>query len=110
MSSPIVPLTPQQTTKQMNKAAQERYVKRVLIGFDQFVNTVAGGHPDETISARSARAATERKTWGIAMSSFLNLFQKDHGAKAVAGDLQRADTVEYLEQSSGDVNSTKPSE
>ena len=31
------------------------YAVRVLIGFDQFVNTLLGGHPNETISARAWR-------------------------------------------------------
>lgn len=31
------------------------YPIRVLLGLDQFVNTLIGGEPDETISARSGR-------------------------------------------------------
>jgi hypothetical protein len=101
MGNPVQPLTPEQEAKQMAQAGKEGYVKRVLIGFDQFVNTVAGGHPDETISARSGRAATEGKVWGKAMAGFLNLFQSNHSAKAQAGDLERADIVEGLETSDG---------
>lgn len=97
----ITPLTTEQTTIAEAQAAKEGYVMRVLIGFDMFVNVIFNGHPDETISSRSARAATEGKLWGKIMSKFLNLFQKDHGALAEAGDVQRSEIVEYLEGKSG---------
>lgn len=32
-----------------------RYTLRVLIGLDQFVNTLTGGYPNETLSARAWR-------------------------------------------------------
>lgn len=32
-----------------------KYLKNILISFDQFINTLAGGDPDETISARLGR-------------------------------------------------------
>lgn len=101
MSSPITPLSPAQVAVQESQAAREGYVKRVLIGLDMFVNVIFNGHPDETISSRASRAATEGKLWGKIMSSFLNLFESDHGAKAEAGDVQRASTVTYLEDQSG---------
>ena len=101
MSSPITPLTPEQTASEEAQAAKDGYFKRVLIGLDMFANTIANGHPDETISSRSARAATQGKVWGKVTSRFLNLFQKNHGAKAEAGDVQRAQTVKYLEETSG---------
>lgn len=106
-STGITPLTPSQLVTNEQQAKQEGYVKRVLIGFDQFANVVLNGHPDETISSRSARAATQGKLWGKTMSKFLDLFQKDHGATAEAGDLERAETVEYLEDSSGTLPTTK---
>lgn len=74
---------------------------RFLVGLDQFVNVITFGEPDETISSRSARAALQGKKWGIVMSKFLNLFQKDHGAKAQAGDVERAEHVRDLEEESG---------
>ena len=40
--------------------AEYSYMQRVLIGFDQFCNAVAGGWPDETFSARCWRC---RATW-----------------------------------------------
>lgn len=32
-----------------------KYIKKVLLGLDQFGNTLLGGYPDETISARAGR-------------------------------------------------------
>jgi hypothetical protein len=103
MSSPVTPIGPEQEASQMAQAGKEGYIKRVLIGFDMFVNVVANGHPDETISARSGRAASEGKIWGKAMAGFLNLFQKNHSVKAEAGDLERAKTAEHLEENGGDL-------
>ena len=74
------------------------YFKNVLIGFDQFANTVFGGHPDETISARSGRAAGEGKLWGKALAWMLNHIQHDHTLGAEINDAQRAETVEGLEE------------
>ncbi len=45
-----------------------------------FINVLTDGDPDETISSRAARAAQQGKGWGIEMSKFLDLFQKDHAA------------------------------
>ena len=67
------------------------------------------GDEDETISSRSARAAEKGKPWGVAMSKFLDIFQKDHGAKAQAGDLERAKAVEQTELQSGAVEAAPES-
>jgi|SRR5580658_10268098 hypothetical protein len=104
MSTGITPLTPQQTAKQEKQAAAEGYPKRLLIALDIFMNVLTDGDPDETISSRSARAAEQGKTWGIEMSKFLDLFQKDHGAKAVAGDVARATDIQTIEDASGIIN------
>jgi hypothetical protein len=101
MGSPIAPLDPTQLQQQEQQAEHEKYLHRMLVGLDQFLNVVTDGDPDETISARSARAAEKGKPWGIAMCKFLNLFQKDHGPKAQAGDVARADAVLAAEDGSG---------
>lgn len=98
--SPVTPLTPQQEAQQERQAGREGYVHRALVGLDQFVNVLCGGLPDETISSRASRAAEQGKLWGVAMSRFLNLFQKDHGPKAQAGDTERAEKVLKTEESS----------
>lgn len=106
-SNPITPLTPAQVAKQMKQAGQAGFIHRNLIALDMLGNTLTGGHDDETISSRSARAA-ERGNWlGKLISSGLNLIQKDHGAKAIAGDLQRANTVKAIEEADPALEKTK---
>lgn len=90
-------LSPQQIEQQEHQTAKERYVHRVLVALDQFGNVVFGGDPDETISARSARAA-ERGNWlGKFMCWWLDKLQSNHGEKAECGDWERAKTVEQIE-------------
>lgn len=101
MSNPVQKLTPEQAARLEARAGNEGYVHRCLVGLDQFANVLIGGKADETISSRCARASVQGKWWGMGMSSFLNLFQANHGAKAVAGDMERAKNIESTEQSSG---------
>ena len=100
-NSGIVPLTSEQEAIAEQQESKEGYVNHVLIGLDQFANTVTGGEPDETISSRVGRDATQGKFFGKVMTKFLDLFQRNHSAKAIAGDLERAKTIEDIEQSSG---------
>ncbi|HXN98587.1 MAG TPA: hypothetical protein VN881_05900 [Candidatus Acidoferrales bacterium] len=101
MHSPITPLAPSAVQQQEQQAEHEKYLHRMLVGLDQFLNVVTDGDPDETISARSARAAEKGRPWGLAMCKFLNVFQKNHGPKAQAGDVARADAVLAAEDGSG---------
>jgi hypothetical protein len=102
MSSPITPITAQQEQKDFVEVRREHYLRRCLIAFDIFCNVVFFfGDEDETISSHSARAATQGKRWGIVLSWFLDLFQRDHGAHAVAGDEARALDIEQVEETSG---------
>jgi hypothetical protein len=101
MSDGITPLAPDQLAQQEAQAEKEAYLKRALIGLDMFMNVLTDGDPDETISSRSARAAEKGKPWGIFMSKFLDVFQHNHGAKAQAGDVARAQAVIAAEDTSG---------
>lgn len=103
MDSGITPLNPEQTAQAESVDAHDNYGIRLLIALDMFLNALFNGDLDETLSSRSARAAQEGKLWGKLLSHFLDLFQKDHGAKAQAGDYKRASEVEYLEAQSGDI-------
>lgn len=104
MTDPITPLDPQQTAKEEAQTAKEGYLRRLPVAIDIFADEVADGPMDETISSRAARASRKGKWWGRLLSKFLNLFQKDHGADAQAGDVERAQNVLNLENSSGDLN------
>jgi len=101
VSNPISPLTPTQETHQKESAAHESYPHRVIEEVDVLGNVMTGGRQDETISSRAARAAVAGKWWGKALSSALNVFQKNHGAKAQAADLARAEEIEKVEHSDG---------
>jgi hypothetical protein len=85
------------TQLQESQAADEGYLHRVLVALDIFLNVVFKGREDETISARSYRAALEGKIWGRIMNAFLDIFQSNHGAKAAAGDLERANSIAVTE-------------
>jgi hypothetical protein len=96
-SSSNAPLSPCQIAQEEKQTAKEGYVHRVLVALDQFGNVVLGGNPDETISARSARAA-ERGNWlGKFMCWWLDKLQSNHGEKAECGDFERAEIVEQVE-------------
>jgi hypothetical protein len=102
MSDPITPLNSEQLAKQESQAAKEGVVHRDLVAVDIATNEIVlRGQMDETISSHAARAAEDGKGWGRFVSRFLNLFQSDHGAKAQAGDLERAQNIARIEESSG---------
>jgi hypothetical protein len=97
VSDGITPLTPEQIAAQEAKAAREGYIKRDLIALDMLGNVLSGGHPDETISSRLARAAEAHEVVGEIGSKILDVFQHNHGAKAQAGDVERAKVVIEIE-------------
>ena len=88
-------MTPDQINISLQElqASQEGYFHRLLVAFDMFVNAIFRGRPDETISGRAYRAALEGKLWGRVMNAGLNVLQSNHGAKAAAGDLYRAQSI-----------------
>jgi hypothetical protein len=97
MANPIIPLDPAQQGQVWQYAAREGYPYRCLVALDMFANTLTGGYLCETISSRSARADRAGKWWGTAMSWFLDLFEYDHGAKAMAADAERATFIQSIE-------------
>lgn len=62
------------------------YIWNILIALDQFWNTVFLGDPDETISSRAGKAASQKKKWGCVLCKFLDLFEKDHCIKSIELD------------------------
>jgi hypothetical protein len=83
---------------QDKSALSEGYLHRVLVALDQFGNVVFGGDPDETISARSARAAARGDKLGKFMIWWLDKLQPGHGTLAESGDLARAQQIEEIER------------
>ncbi len=104
MSSPVTPLTPAEFQHQTLEAMHESWFHRDAVAFDEMVNVFADGDPDETISSRMARWATEetgfKRGFGSAVCDALNKIEPDHGAKAEVADLARAENAETVEQNS----------
>lgn len=70
-----------------------KYIWNLLISFDQFINAVFGGDPDETISSRMGKWARDGKNdRGIKKPLYriahciVELFEKDHFAKSIEED------------------------
>jgi len=70
-----------------------RYFWNILVSIDQFVNTLCGGDPDETISSRLGKWALNgerkhgvRKVIYQIVNAIVNLFQKDHFQKSIESD------------------------
>lgn len=103
--NPVAPLTPQEAADREQQASHEPYIERVLVAADKTIATVAGATPDTTISADAGIASYRdhgfKGLYGRWMSRFLDLFQKNHGAKAVAGDLAQAQEAEQKMKESG---------
>ncbi len=108
MTNPIKPLSPDQTKIEEHKAAQENYLRREAVSIDIFTDETLGGRPDETISTRLARWSYNyngvRGFIGRIGSKMLGLIQKDHGANAAAGDLERAESETQTIKDSGIVH------
>ncbi len=106
MNNPIQPLTPQQEATAQKNVEREGYLKRDLVALDQDVATDLGDKvPDETISAWTARLSLHARGLpgflGRTVSRVLDWFQKNHGAKAIAGDDERGKEVQAAEQAAG---------
>lgn len=100
----VTPLSPIQTATQEAQVKRESYFIRVLIAADMAANVALGGQEDETISSDTALMARKHQFMGTIVSRVLDLFQANHGAKAAAGDLERAEALEATILDSGIVN------
>lgn len=70
----------------------KRYLRNLLISFDQHANCWLGGNPDETISSRVGKAACQDKRWALICAAlidwlFLRLFgERDHCLMSIEWD------------------------
>lgn len=72
-----------------------QYLKNVLIGIDQLVNTIFGGFPDETISAVCYRKSQEKGHYGHKFLKFwldwiLTPIKHDHCFLAYRSEMERS--------------------
>lgn len=60
----------------MDRADRDSYILRVLVSLDQLGNTIAGGHPDITVSARTGYFANIKQTtlrpWWLLMEAIID--------------------------------------
>lgn len=102
MSSPVQPLSPDRLVRDEAEALRHNWFVRRMIALDVLLNVwIFNGRLDETVSAHAGRAAENGKWYGVWACRFLNLFDSDHGAHAIAGDLARAEAIEKTEDESG---------
>ena len=67
------------------------YLLNILISFDQLVNVLFLGQPDETISSRAWRCKDANSFWKV-MRKFIDLlffFQQQHCFKAYLTEINR---------------------
>lgn len=70
-----------------------RYVTKVLLGLDQFANTIIGGAPDETISARAGRLRSRQGWKQLAWA--LDHLQPNHVEEAIKHELDGSQQDPY---------------
>ena len=63
-----------------------KYFKNLLIGFDQFVNAVTGGDPDETISSRVGKRRDAAERFMAPIIDKLFWWDKDHTKTSIEHD------------------------
>ena len=94
-------LSNQQIREYELRAIHEGWLHEDAVAFDQFLNVLAlHGKPDETMSAHFQRLADAGNKFGKFMIWWLDKIQSEHGQRAQAGDLERAETVEDTEAGS----------
>lgn len=68
------------------------YLLNNLIALDQLVNTILGGHPDETLSSRAYRAEQNNKIFGKFFRPVIDgifFWQKQHCYRGYLAEKQR---------------------
>lgn len=56
----------------------KHYILSVLVAFDQFINALTGGYPNETISYRASINAQLGGRWGCILCKFLEWIDPGH--------------------------------
>lgn len=81
-----------------------KYITNVLIGFDQFINTIFLGYPDETISSRAWQSQGSSKFWNFMrkLIDWMFYFQEDHCYNAYRAEVQRHQIILNKAQKEGE--------
>lgn len=72
-----------------------KYFRSLLIGIDQFFNTLTGGQADETLSSRMGRLKEVNKIAKIGCWT-LDLIDKDHCINSIEYDINGNPTPHHL--------------
>jgi hypothetical protein len=78
----------------------KKYLKNILIGLDQWINTWFGGDADETISSRMGKWSRDhtnnrgfkKPIYNIA-NCIVEIFEKDHFKKSIEDDEGKDETI-----------------
>lgn len=65
------------------------YLSKCLLAVDQLANAIAGGHPDETLSARAYRAHMAGRSGWRRLINAIFFWQVDHCLSAFRNELAR---------------------
>ena len=79
----------------------KQYILNILIAFDQFVNVLFLGKPDETISSRAWRCKDTSSFWKFMRKLIDTIFfwQKDHCYNSFIAEVERHQiTTEILKR------------
>lgn len=66
-----------------------QYIQQVLIALDQLLNTLAGGMPDETLSARAYRQQLKGNALYAKVINFVFFWQSEHCKEAHESEVKR---------------------
>lgn len=70
----------------------KKYFWNLLISIDQFINTIFGGDPDETISSRIGKHKDSNRLARF-LSGFLDLFEWNHTEKSIEEDEGKDESI-----------------
>ena len=66
------------------------YIKNILVAFDQLLNAIFRGEPDETLSSRAYRLEKERgRKWPRFLIDTLLFWDKDHCYQSYLSEIER---------------------
>lgn len=79
---------------------RRKYFIRLLIGIDQMINTLIGGDPDETLSARAWRQRDSKKRWMYLQLFIDHIFfwQDDHCFHAYQEEFERSQMSDHYKK------------
>lgn len=72
----------------MSDVSMKSYLRNLLISIDRVGNCLLGGHPDETMSARSGRLRYTHWAWRI-LAEILDCIQPFHDQLAIEHNILR---------------------